>query len=332
MNVKPDFSRSIQAYFLEHLMRQRQASPHTVASHRDTFRLLIAFAHKQLHIEPSGLSIQDLDVPFILAFLDYLEKDRTNSPRTRNTRLAAIHSFYRYVALNEPSLSGLAQRVLAIPNKRYEHKQVSFLTKEEANALLSAPDRNTWTGRRDRLLLLVGLQTGLRVSELAALCWDSIVFDHRGYIRCHGKGRKERCTPLRDKVVDAFHNWLRECPSEPQDPVFPSSRGGHLSRDGIEYIVAKHTATAERKCRSLQRKHVSPHVLRHTTAMELLEHGIDRSVIALWLGHESVNTTDMYLHADLKMKERALDRTSPPGSQCGRYKPDDQTLAFLNSL
>ena len=332
MNVKPNFSRSIQAYFLEHLMRQRQASPHTVASHRDTFRLLITFAHKQLHIEPSELEIQDLDVPFILTFLDYLEKERANSPRTRNTRLAAIHSFYRYVALNEPSLSGLAQRVLAIPNKRYEHKQVSFLTKKEAKAILSAPDRNTWTGRRDRLLLLVGLQTGLRVSELAALCWDSIVFDHRGYIRCHGKGRKERCTPLRDKVVDAFHNWLRECPSEPQDPVFPSSRGGHLSRDGIEYIVAKHTATAGRKCKSLQRKHVSPHVLRHTTAMELLEHGIDRSVIALWLGHESVNTTDMYLHADLKMKERALDRTASHSSQCGRYKPDDQTLAFLNSL
>lgn len=332
MKTEPDFPRLLQAFFLERLMRQQQASIHTVASHRDTFRLLIAFVHRELHIEPSELRIRDLDAPIILAFLDHLEDERSNNARTRNTRLAAIRSFYRYVALNEPSLSGLAQRVLAIPNKRYEHKQVSFLTREETRVLLSVPDQNTWIGRRDRLLLLVALQTGLRVSELAGLCWDSIVLGRGGYIRCHGKGRKERCTPLREEVVAGFQNWLHECPSKPQDPVFPSSRGGHLSRDGIEYIVAKYTVVARRRCKSLCGKRVSPHVLRHTTAMELLEHGIDRSVIALWLGHESVNTTDMYLHADLKMKERALARVNSPGSRGSRYKPSDRTLAFLNSL
>jgi site-specific recombinase XerD len=332
MKAEPAFARLLQAYFLERLMRQQQASPHTVASHRDTFCLLIAFVHKQLHIEPSKLSIHDLDAPFLVAFLDHLETERANSPRTRNTRLAAIHSFYRYIAFTEPSLSGIAQRVLAIPNKRYEHKQVTFLTEEEADALLTAPDQKTWTGRRDRLLLLVALQTGLRVSELAGLCWGSIVFDHKGYIRCHGKGRKERCTPLRDGIANALHRWSRECPSGTNDPVFPSSRGGHLSRDGIEYIVTKHATTAGDKCRSLRGKRVSPHVLRHTTAMELLKHGIDRSVIALWLGHESVSTTDVYLHADLNMKERALARTTSPESKGGRYKPDDQTLAFLRSL
>lgn len=332
MSTNPNFPRLMQSYFLERLMRQQQASSHTIASHRDAFRLLIKFAHKQLRISPSKLKVQNLDASFILAFLDYLEKERKNSPRSRNTRLAAIHSFYRYVALNEPSLGNLAQRVLAIPNKRYERTQVDFLTREEADALLSAPDLNTWIGRRDRILLLVAIQSGLRVSELTSLCWDSVILGKKAYITCTGKGRKERCTPLRNEAVTALQSWALECQSDPSDPVFPSTRGGHLSRDGIEYLVAKHTVTASRRCKSLKKKRVSPHVLRHTTAMELLQHGIDRSVIALWLGHESVSTTDIYLHADLQMKERALAKTTSPNLKSGRYKPSDQVLEFLNCL
>lgn len=332
MSITPNFPRLMQAYFLERLMRQQQASSHTIASHRDTFRLLIAFAHTQLHLSPSELSIQDLDATFIVAFLVHLEKERGNSPRSRNTRLAAIHSFYRYVALNEPSLTDLAQRVLVIPNKRYERKQVNFLTREEADALLAAPDQDTWIGRRDRVLLLVALQTGLRVSELTSLCWDSIIFGSGAYIKCTGKGRKERCTPLRNEAVVALRSWAVECQSESSAPVFPSSRGGHLSRDAIEYLIAKYAAKASHQCKTLKKKRISPHVLRHTTAMELLRHGIDRSVIALWLGHESVSTTDIYLHADLQMKEHALAKTTSPDLKSGRYKPHDQVLAFLNAL
>ena len=332
MTNNPSFPRLMQGYFLERLMRQQQASSHTIASHRDTFRLLIAYAQTQLHLAPSELNIEDLDAAFIVAFLVHLEKERGNSPRSRNTRLAAIRSFYRYVALNGPSLSDIAQRVLMIPNKRYERKQVNFLTQEEADALLSAPDQDAWVGRRDRVLLLVALQTGLRVSELTSLCWDSIILGNGAHIKCTGKGRKERCTPLRNETVAALKSWALECQSKSSGPVFPSARGGHLSRDGIEYLVTKHTKTASHRCKTLKKKNISPHVLRHTTAMELLQHGIDRSVIALWLGHESVNTTDVYLHADLKMKERALAKTTSPDLKFRRYKPDDQVLDFLNSL
>ncbi|MFC1761304.1 tyrosine-type recombinase/integrase [Planctomycetota bacterium] len=332
MSTNPNFPKLIQGYFLDRLMHQQQASAHTIASHRDTFRLLIAYAKAQLNLSPSKLNVHDLDAPFIIDFLTHLEKDRRNSSRSRNTRLSAIRSFFRYVALNEPSVSHLAQRVLAIPNKRYERTQVNFLTQEEAIALLSAPDQDTRTGRRDRVLLLIALQTGLRVSELISLRWESIVFGSGAHIKCIGKGRKERCTPLRKDAVTALQTWAHECPSESAEPVFPSSRGGHLSRDGVEYLVTKYATMASHRCKSLKKKSISPHVLRHTTAMELLQHGIDRSVIALWLGHESVNTTDVYLHADLKMKERALAKTSSHNLKYKRYKPDDQVLAFLNAL
>lgn len=333
MNTSANFPRLLQSYFIERLMNQQQASPHTIASHRDTFRLLIAFLQKRLKKPPSDLAVQDLDATLIGAFLDHLEGQRGNSTRSRNVRLAAIHSFYRYVVLCEPAACGIAQRVLAVPRKRYVRKQVGFLTPEEADALLAAPDRSTWTGRRDYILILVALETGLRVSELAGLRWDSLTLVGSGaHVRCSGKGRKERCTPLRKEAVKALRSWAGERECHPSSPVFPNARGGHLSRDGIQYIVSKHADAACRRCGTLKGKRVSPHVLRHTTAMNLLQHGVDRSVIALWLGHESVDTTDVYLDANLQMKEQALARTTSPQMKSRRYKPDEQVLAFLKSL
>ena len=246
--------------------------------------------------------------------------------------VAAIRSFFRYVALCEPAMGGLAQRILLLPKKRYDRKPVDFLTPRETAALLAAPRRGTWTGRRDYALMLVAVQTGLRVSELVKLCWGSVALGVGAYVKCSGKGRKERCTPLFKEAAAMLRAWSRECKSDAQSPVFPNARGACLSRDGVQYIVAKHAATARRQCLSLKGKRVSPHVLRHTSAMNLLQHGIDRSVIALWLGHESSETTDVYLHANLEMKERALARTAPSNVKPGRYKPSDKVLSFLKSL
>lgn len=332
MNTPANFARLLEAFFTDRLMRQRRASPHTIAGYRDTFRLLVKFAAAHLNKSPSALAIGDIDAPFIGTFLDHLEKDRSNTPRSRNARLAAIHSFFRYAALEEPTQSALIQRVLAMPNKRFDRKPIEFLTQPETEALLSAPDHSTWAGRRDRALLLLMVQTGLRVSETTGLHRQDIVLDHSAYVRCQGKGRKERCTPLTKETVSILRGWLRECNAQPSAPLFPNARGGPLSRDGVEYLLAKHIATAAQQCPSLKKKHVSPHVLRHTAAMNLLQHGVDRSVIALWLGHETVETTQMYLHANLELKEQALARTSSLGVSAGRYQPDDHLLAFLNSL
>jgi len=332
MKTEADFPVLLQAFFTDRLMCQRKASPHTIASHRDTFRLLLGFAQQRLKKAPSKLAIEDLDTPFIGAFLEHLEKDRGNSARSRNVRLAAIHSFFRYVALQEPSHSALAQRILAIPSKRYKRRQVEFLTRPEIDALLAVPDQNTWAGRRDRALILVAVQTGLRVSELTGLCCRDIGLETGAHIRCTGKGRKERCIPLRKETVATLHVWLRERNALPEEPLFPNARGGPLSRDGVQYLLDKHVATARKQRPSLKRKRVSPHVLRHSTAMDLLQHGVDRSVIALWLGHESPDTTQMYIHANLELKEQALAKTAPLGVPPGRYRPDDQLLAFLQRL
>src|SRR3954449_8835476 len=332
--MSPDthFSGLVQAFFTDRLLRQRGASPHTVAGYRDTFRLLLRFAKERLGEGPSKLSLKDLDAPFVGDFLDHLEKARGNGARSRNTRLAAIHSFFRYSSFQEPAHADLCRRVLAIPSKRYERRLIEYLTPEEIDALLAAPDRTTWIGRRDRALLLVGVQTGLRVSELIGLRRCDIILGAGPHVRCEGKGRKQRFTPLRQEAVELLTQWLRECPAEPSAPAFPSSRGGPLSRDAVERLVARHQRSAEDRCPSLKRKRVTPHVLRHTAAMQLLRHGIDRSVIALWLGHESVETTEMYLHADMRLKEEALGRMAPLGAQPGRFRPDDQLLAFLEGL
>jgi len=322
----------LQAFFTDRLIAQRQASPHTIASYRDTFSLLLRFIQQDNGTAPSQLSLQNLDPPTIGAFLAHLERDRNNSPRSRNTRLAAIHAFFRYVALYEPDYSALAQQILAIPSKRFTRPLIEFLSQEEVEALLNTPDQDTWIGRRDRALLLLTVQTGLRVSELTGLYCRDVVLGHGAYVHCIGKGRKERCTPLRREVVKILHAWLKERQGEPDDPLFPSQRGGALSRDAIEYIVHKYVRTASLHCTSLQHKRVTPHVLRHTAAMDLLQHGVDCTVIALWLGHESVETTQVYLHASMQIKEEALEKTSPVDAPVGRYRPDDALLAFLDSL
>jgi integrase/recombinase XerD len=322
----------LQAFFTDRLLAQRHASPHTVAGYRDCFRLLLRFAAQRFHKEPSKLALEDLDAPFVGAFLGHLETDRHNGARTRNVRLAAIHSFFRYVALSEPAHALHCQRVLAIPSKRHERAPVVYLDQDEIEALIAAPDLSTRIGRRDRALLLVAAQTGLRVSEVRALQWGDVELGDGAHVRCLGKGRKQRCTPLRRDSVAALRAWLRETGGAPGSPVFPSTRGSVLSRDAVERIVANHTETASRRCPSLERKNVTPHTLRHSAAMSLLQHGVDRSVIALWLGHESIETTQMYLHADVRMKERALARTDPFTTKPGRFRPRDELLAFLEGL
>lgn len=332
MKIQATFSDLLQSYFTEYLMRERNASPHTIANYRDTFRLVIAFAQKSLSKPPTKLAIADLGAPFIASFLNHLERDRGVSPRSRNVRLAAIHSFFNYVALQEPAVGGVAQRVLAIKSKRCAKSPVEFLTRPEIEALLAAPDQTSWSGRRDRTLLLVAIQTGLRVSELIGLCCQDVTLGSGAHVRCIGKGRKTRCVPLRKEAVAALRHWMRERNGEPADALFPNARGRFLSRDAIEYMLSKHAATAKEKCPLLKNKRVSPHVLRHSTAMDLLQHGVDRSVIALWLGHESMDTTQAYLHANLALKEKALAKTEPFEGRICRFRPPDPLLAFLQSL
>jgi site-specific recombinase XerD len=326
------FPTLLETFFTDRLLRQKRVSPHTIASYRDTFSLLLRFTQQRLGKAPSALTLEDLDAPVVSAFLDDLEQVRGTSARSRNVRLAAIHSFFHYAALRAPSHSGLIQRVLAIPSKRYDRTPIAFLTGGEIEALLAAPDQHTWAGRRDRTLLLLAVQTGLRVSELSGLCWQDITLGTGAHVRCQGKGRKERCTPLRKDVITALRAWQREQQSRPAAPVFPSTRGGPLGRDGVAYLLAKHVRAAEQQCPSLHGKRISPHVLRHSAAMTLLHSGVDCAMIALWLGHESMDTTQMYLHASLELKQQALDKTTPVNGRPGRYHPDDDLLAFLKSL
>lgn len=326
------FPALLQRFFTDRLLQQRQASPHTIAGYRDTFRLVLRFAAERLGRAPSALTIEDFTPAFISDFLDHLERVRGNSNRTRNARLAAIHAFAQYVALSEPAHALRCQQLLATPSRRYERKVVEFLTAAEMDALLAMPDASTWIGRRDRTLLLVAFQTGLRVSELIGLKREDIVFGSGAHVRCVGKGRKHRCTPLRRDAVAALEAWFGTQPGSPPDPLFPGIRGHPLSRDAVERLVTRYVSAAAERCGSLKGKRVTPHVLRHGTAMELLGHGVDRSVIALWLGHESVETTQIYLHADLRLKEAALARTTPLLVTPSRYKPSDALLAFLEAL
>lgn len=322
----------VQRFFTDRLVRQQRASPHTIASYRDAFRLLLRFAQERLATAPSALAIEDLDATFVAAFLDHVEQHRRNTARTRNVRLAAIHAFVRYVAISEPAHLDRCRRIPAIPVKRHERRPIAYLTRAEIDAVLATPDTSTWIGRRDRALLLLAVQTGLRVSELIHLRCGDIVLGTGAHLQCEGKGRKHRCTPLSRETVGLMTAWLRERHGQSAEPLFATARGHALSRDAVERLVARHVKTAQERCPSLKRKRVSPHVLRHTAAMELLGHGVDRAVIALWLGHESVETTQMYLHADMRLKEQALARTTPPDVKPGRYRPPDQLLAFLERL
>jgi site-specific recombinase XerD len=326
------FPSLLQSFFTDRLSRQRRASPHTIAGYRDSFRLLFQFAKDRLGKAPSDLTLDDLNVSFIGHFLDDLEARRKNSARTRNIRLAAIHSFFQYVAFEEPAHALLCQRILAMPAKRHERRPIEFLNREEIDALLAATDCSRWVGRRDRTMLLLTAQTGLRVSELIGLTCQDVVLGTGAHVHCQGKGRKHRCTPLRPETAKMLDAWLRQRRGRPEDPLFLSTRGGKLSRDAIERLITKYSVLASRKCASLKRKKVSPHVLRHAAAMDLLQNGVDRSVIALWLGHESVETTQMYLHADMRLKEQDLSRTKPSKVRPGRYRPSDKLLAFLESL
>jgi integrase/recombinase XerD len=322
----------MQGFFTERLLAQRSASPHTITSYRDTFRLLLGFAQHRTGKTPAKLAVADLDAVLVGAFLDHLERERHNSVRTRNNRLAAIHSLFAYAALHHPEQAALIQRVLAIPAKRVNRKLISFLTDQEVDALLSAPDRSTWIGRRDHALLLVAIQTGLRVSELTSLRCHDVELGTGGHLRCHGKGRKDRITPLTTQASAVLQVWLAERRGQPTDVVFPSRRGGPLSTDAVAALVTRHARTATVGRPALATKAVTPHALRHTCAMRLLAAGVDTSVIALWLGHQGVQTTQIYLHADLAIKERALARTAPTNTTPGRYQPPDALLAFLEGL
>jgi site-specific recombinase XerD len=332
MNTTPSLAVLLEGFFIQRLMKQRQASPHTISSYRDAFRLLLQFAQKRLRKAPSQLSIEEIDAPLITAFLDEMETNRGISPRSRNLRLTAIRSFLRYASFEAPAHSARIQRMLAIPRKRYTRGLVNYLTRPEVEALLATPDQRTWSGRRDHAFLLVAVQTGLRLSELTSLQSVDVKLDTGSHIRVIGKGRKERCTPLTKQTVAVLKVWLRELNGSDNQPLFPNARGGRLSADGAQYIVAKYAALARESCPSLRQKRVTPHVLRHTTAMEMLQAGVDRAVIALWLGHESVETTQIYLDANLALKEEVLDKTGPPEGKPRRYKADDQLLAFLKGL
>ncbi|MGD0326830.1 MAG: site-specific integrase [Terriglobia bacterium] len=322
----------LENFFTQRLMSQRQASPHTISSYRDTFRLLLTFAQGRLHKPPSRLDLTEIDAPLIAAFLDDLENSRGITARSRNLRLTAIRSFFHYAAYEEPSRASQIQRVLAIPSKRHTRALVHFLNRSEVDALLAAPDQRTWFGRRDHALLLVAVQTGLRLSELTGLQRPDVSLGTGAYVRCVGKGRKERCTPLTKMTAAVLKAWLQEPTRHNAQALFPSASGGRLSPDSVSDLLAKHVAHAGHTCPSLRQKHVTPHVLRHTLAMELLQEGVDRAVIALWLGHESVETTQIYLDANLTLKEEILAKTTSPDGKPGRYRADDELLAFLKRL
>ena len=326
------FPALLESFFTHRLMQQRQASPHTIGSYRDTFRLLLQFAQRRLGRPPTRLDFEQIDAPLIAAFLDDLEKSRGIVARSRNLRLTAIRSFFRYAAFEAPANSAQIHRVLAIPSKRWTRTTIDFLTRPEIDALLAGPDTRTWCGRRDHALLLVAVQTGLSLSELTGLCRDGVELGVGAHVRVVGKGRKQRSTPLAKNTVAALKAWLREIPSHDDAIVFPSARGARLSADGVQYLLSKHVATASKSCPSLKSKRVTPHVLRHTTAMELLQAGVDRTVIALWLGHESLETTQIYLDADMALKEAALRKIASTERMPRRYWPDDRLMAFLKAL
>ncbi len=332
MSTPASFAALLERFFTQRLMQQRQASPHTISSYRDTFRQFLKFVQQQLHKPPSRLNFEEIEAPLIVAFLDDLEKNHGVSARSRNLRLTALHSFYRYAAFEAPAHSAQIQRVLAIPSKRFARTLVQFLTREEVDALLAAPEQRTWSGRRDHAFILVAVQTGLRLSEMTALTREDLVIGTGAHVRVIGKGRKERCTPIARSTLAVMKAWLRESQRGDGNVLFPSAKGERLSVHGVQYLLNKHRITACKVCPSLKHKRVTVHRLRHTMAMDLLQAGVDRSVIALWLGHESVETTQIYLEATLAMKEQALAKMTPPNGRAARYKPGDQLLGFLNSL
>ena len=323
---------TLEAFFTQHMSGQRQASPRTIGSYRDTWRLFLGYALEKTGTAPAGLDIAALDASLVSGFLAHLEQDRGNTARTRNARLAAIRSFFKFAALRHPEHAGTIARVLAVPAKKHGRRSVSYLTADETAALLAAPDTGTWHGRRDHALLALAAQTGLRSSELTGLTRGDAQTGTGPNVRCHGKGRKDRITPLTANVASVIRSWLREQPGDPGDPLFPTRTGQRLSSDAVQDLVERHAATAAAGCPPIQGKHITPHTLRHSAAMALLHAGVDPVTIALWMGHESPRSTQPYIHADLKLKEKALARTASPKTKTGRYRPPDKLLAFLEGL
>jgi site-specific recombinase XerD len=332
MSGQPNFGALLERFFTQRLMQQRRASAHTIASYRDTFKMLLQFVQERLRKAPSDLALDDIDAPLVMAFLDEMERERGITARTRNLRLTAVHSFFRFTAFEAPTHLAQIQRVLAIPAKRFTRTLVPFLSRPEVDALLAAPDQRSWSGRRDHALLLLAVQTGLRLSELTSLQHEDLHVGVGAHVRVIGKGRKERCTPLSKSTRAVLAAWAQEPLLTEGQPLFPNARGGNLSSHGVHYLLNKHVRTAAVNCSSLNSKRVSPHVLRHTTAMDLLQEGVEQANIAIWLGHESIETTQIYLDADLAMKQAVLDKTKPPEGKPGRYRPDDPLLAFLKGL
>jgi site-specific recombinase XerD len=323
---------TLESFFVDRLASQRQVSPATITSYRDTLKLLLVFVHRRTGKTPSALGWEDLDAEVISAFLDHLEVERNNGPRTRNLRLTAIRSLFVYASLRHPEHAALMQRVLAIPPKRFDKPIVSFLDASEIDALINAPDQSRWEGRRDRAVLLVGVQTGLRVSELTGLDCGDVSLGAGANVRCEGKGRKYRAVPLTTPTQAVLGVWLDERAGRRDEPLFPTRTGRRLSSDAVERLIRKHATTASSRCPSLRPEKIHPHVLRHSCAMSLLQAGVDTSVIALWLGHADIRSTQAYLHADMTIKQRALDRTTPASVVPGRYRPGDALLAFLEAL
>jgi site-specific recombinase XerD len=324
---------TLQAYFTDRLILQRQASPHTVAAYRDTLKLLLVFAERRTGKPPSRLDVADLDASLIGAFLEHLEVERANSARTRNARLAAIHSLFRYAALCHPEHAETIARVLAIPAKRFDRAVVTYLSDDEIEALIAAPDQGTWTGRRDRTMLALACQSGLRASELTGLTVGDVHLGTGAHVSCLGKGRKQRITPLTTGTTRMLEAWLTERNGAGVDPLFPTRRGTRLSQDALERLVAKHAGVAARTCSTLRGKRISPHVTRHSAAMRLINAGVDIATVALWLGHSNLATVQTYVHADLALKERALGRTAPINDRATlRYRASDTLIAFLDSL
>ena len=332
MTNPASFAPLLERFFTQRLMQKRQASPHTISYYRDTFRQFLKFVQQRLHKPPASLNFEEIDAPLVVAFLDDLEKRHGVSVRSRNLRLTAIHSFFRYAAFEAPERSAQIQRVLAIPSKRFTRTLVNFLTRPEVDALLDAPDQCTWSGRRDHAFLLVAVQTGLRLSEMTGLKREDLILETGAHVRVIGKGRKERCTPLAKSTRAVLKAWLREPQRGDGNVLFPSAKGERLSVHGVQYLLTKQRTEAAKVCPSLNQKRVTVHRLRHTMAMDLLQAGAERAVIALWLGHESVQTTQIYLEATLEMKERALAKSTPRHGKPGPYKPGDRLLAFLNGL
>jgi len=332
MTTTTNLAPLLERFFTQRLMQQRKASPHTIKSYRDTFRQFLAFAQRHLHRPPSRLDFEQIDAPLVAAFLEELEKQRGLTVRSRNLRLTAIHSFFRFAAFELPEHAAQIQRVLAIPSKRFTRTLVSFLSRPEVDALLAAPDRSTWSGRRDHAFILTTVQTGLRLSEITGLKREDLILEAGAHVRVIGKGRKERCVPLAISTRKVLRAWLREPQRGEDNVLFPSARGKRLSVHGVQYLLNKHRIAASKVCASLKHKRITVHRLRHTTAMDMLQAGVDRSVIALWLGHESVETTQIYLEATLAMKEKALAKTKPLQGKPSRYQPGDRLLSFLNSL